>query len=229
MYYVILISKRIIKMTHKLRKPVYGEALVNYSVKLRKDQAEYLKRLRNASEWLRNIIDKEIAVESGGKACEDTITMSKRITALEREIKILWESLEYVRAREIMKRGLEIYERTKAELSKRYEVYDSGNTSYFPLTFNGSRKALEFAAEWTLMAEGEGIYCAGWSTESLLEFLEKNGVIGENISFECAVIIFERIISSYPSEVKICEKYHSLIGELEAQIAQLRHKIIEKP
>ena len=67
------------------RKPKYEENLITFSATLRADQVEYLRKLENASEWLRNAIDEKIVGETDTEHAT-TWQIIKIITLKQKEI-----------------------------------------------------------------------------------------------------------------------------------------------
>jgi cell division protein FtsB len=186
-----------------------------------------LKKLKDAAGLIRTWIDKGIAEEFGKG--EDPVSISKRITALQTEITRLHDSPEYVRARAIRQRGIEYYsEVMKALDSKDYPI---------ALTESG------LSGDWTgcLIKEAEGIYCAGWTRESLAEYLDNNNLIPKkhydddgvahlfyDIPKELAQAIVSKMIEAHPAEVKVAEGYEKQIEALKAEVEALRKKLTEQ-
>ena len=67
------------------RKAKYEENLITFSATLRADQVEYLRKLENASEWLRNAIDEKITSETDTEHAT-TMQLIKIISLKQKEL-----------------------------------------------------------------------------------------------------------------------------------------------
>jgi hypothetical protein len=214
----------VIDVPLKLRKRLYDDVLVNYSLKLRPDQIRDLKKLKDAAGLIRTWIDKGIAEEfSKG---EDPVSVAKQITALETEISMLSDDVEYKRARDTTQRGLEFYLKQRDFIQGNYDAYKRGDQHSPPeLSFRNNSL---FIVNCNMMDESRGYYAPGWTTQSLLDYLANNQIDIDNISVEHAQTIVTKMIDAYPAEVKVLEGYQKRIAQLQEVITALRRKLTEQ-
>jgi hypothetical protein len=210
--------------SRKLRKPLYDEAMVRYSTRLRRDQVKVLQKLDNAAELVRSWIDKGLDNVLGDS---EPILIDRKIKALEDKIEKLKNVPDYVRARVIVEKG-ECYSNSLKDLEpetisvlfdKRALIIFSG-PGYNPST------SVEIL---------DGLCAPGWMMGDLKRYLEENGVINDRNRFndlicvpkEYAVTILTRAINAYPAEVKVAESYNAEIAKLETERQRLRQRIAE--
>jgi len=211
----------------KLRKPLYSEAMVRYSTRLRRDQVKVLQKLDKAAELVRSWIDKGLDDVLGDS---EPILIDRKIKALEDEIKKLQKAPDYVRSRAIVERG-ECYSETLKALEPETsgvsfeKGFDKGTLIIRDPSYDPS----------TSVEVLDGLYAPGWTIGSLKKYLEENGLINAGNKFadnihvpkEHAVIILTCAIKAYPAEVKVAESYNAEIAKLETERQRLRQRIAE--
>ena len=201
-------------MEHKGRKPIYDDPLVIVSLSLRRDQRAYLRKLPNASEWIRGLIDSAIAQETGNAEL-DIIGMSKRISVLEREIRALTESSEYKNSRV----AEEDYEWLKYFREKL-----SNDATYIVSYYKDSALLIIGARRWGFNNSAESII-QGWTRQELEDFLSGKGVDEGEINAEIAIIIIDRILNAMVHVHLIKAAYDAKVTEYKEKIQRLQDKI----
>ena len=73
------------------------ETLVGISVKIRPDQSDYLKAVRNRSEWIRSAIDMKISTDAAGGDEGGAMGKVHRVEALEKKKRLILTSSVYQR------------------------------------------------------------------------------------------------------------------------------------
>lgn len=211
---------------NKLRKPLYGEALINYSLKLRRDQITQLKKLDNAAELVREWIDEKLAEVL--KEGPDAFSLLKKKSFLEKQINQLCNSPEYARARSIQKLGLEYF----ADVASALDL--EGFTLRFSSRYNYGQLIAHLGDKRKKLLDGyEKVYAPGWNAKTLAQYLDANKVPEvddyQDIPIEHARVIINKMLEAYPVEVKVVESYEKEIAKLEAECERLRLKIAEQP
>jgi cell division protein FtsB len=222
-------EKLIRKMkSRKLRKPLYDEAMVRYSTRLRRDQVKVLQKLDNAAELVRSWIDKWLDNVLGDS---EPILIDRKIKALEDEIKKLENVPDYVRSKAIAERG-ECYSAALKALEPETSGVVFDKSSFGERTLIIRDPSYDPSSSVEIL---DGRCAPGWTVGSLQQYLEENGVINGGNRFEDliyvpkehAVIILTRAIEAYPAEVKVAESYNAEIAKLETERQRLRQRIAE--
>lgn len=208
----------------KLRKPLYSEAMVRYSTRLRRDQVKVLQKLDNAAELVRSWIDKGLDNVLGDS---EPILIDRKIKALEDKMEKLQNVPDYLRSKAIVDRGECYSDALKAlEPDDTEAVFDKRSLIIFHGPGYSSSKSIGAL---------DGRCAPGWTIGSIEKYLEENGVIKDRTYFadlifvpkEHAVIILTRAIEAYPAEVKVVESYNAEIAKLETERQRLRQRIAE--
>lgn len=201
----------------KLRKPLYGEAMVTYSTKLRRDQVESLRKISNAAELMRAWVERGLAEEHAEGA--GSFMLARKITALEGEIVKLQNAGEYVKAKIIKDRGLKYYSQI-AKLLDDENYYIKADYNYENLTINKGEQNEELLCRWP------SIYCPGWTWSDLRRYLKDRGIYEwkPSIPRELQLEIVNKMIEAYPSEVQVFERYEAEITKLDTELQRLRQK-----
>jgi hypothetical protein len=202
------------KRMRKGRPTKYDEKLVAYTLNLRSDQVAYLRKLQNASQWLRDLIDERIAAETASVATTDTILMAKQVTAIKFQIKQLTQAQEYVKAKKL------------SEFIDNLTDFRDSNTE---LTFR-------FDAEGAYLYTGAILwqfteYVPGWTREALEALLREHNVNltkGEFIAVpvDAASIILDRMIKACIVEQAILAEFKKRIAELTKRVDDLNQRIM---
>lgn len=210
--------------SRKLRKPLYGEAMVRYSTRLRRDQVKVLQKLDNAAELVRSWIDKGLDNVLGDS---EPILIDRKIKALEDKMEKLQNVPDYVRSKAIVERG-ECYSDTLKALEPddTEAVFDKRSLIIFHGPGYSPSKSIGAL---------DGACAPGWTIGSIEKYLEENGVIKDRAYYadlifvpkEHAAIILTRAIKAYPAEVKVAESYNAEIAKLETERQKLRQRIAE--
>lgn len=213
------------KDVKRARKSKYDEPLVNLSVKLRRDQLEFLKDRENTSEWVRDAIDKQIEAEGGQIGATDIIAMTKRVTFLKQRISQLTKAEEYVKAQQM--------ERITEERIKEYRITLSEDTE-MSLHPNGQlyiQRKDGFPAGGFDLADG---LCPGWALDEMYHFIRLKKVESSfddyhhliyKFPLEIALEILDRVEKNIPLIRKTIEGYERRIVQLQTEIEKLGQKI----
>ena len=210
--------------SRKLRKPLYDEAMVRYSTRLRRDQVKVLQKLDNAAELVRSWIDKGLDNVLGDS---EPILIDRKIKALDDKIEKLQNVSDYVRAKAIVERGECYSEALKALESEDNDVlFDKRSLIIFHGPGYSSSR---------IVGALDGLCAPGWMMGDLKRYLEENEVINDGNRFkdlifvpkEHAAIILTRAIKAYAAEVKVAESYNAEIAKLQTEQQRLRQKMAE--
>jgi len=209
----------------RARKPLYGEAMVTYSTKLRRDQVACLRKISNAAELMRAWVERGLAEEHAEGA--GSFLLARKITALEAEIAKLQSGYGYVRTRDIKEKGLDYYSNVAKLLGT--EDYHLEAKDRDLVLYKGREREIE------LLSDYPRTYCPGWTSGSLRDYLRDHEFpsykIDEGIYIpkELALAIVKEMIEAYPVEVKAFEGYEAEIAKLDTELQRLRQKASGQP
>lgn len=208
--------------SRRLRKPLYDEAMVRYSTRLRTDQVKVLQKLDNAAELVRSWIDKGLDDVLGDS---EPILIGRKIKALEEEIEKLQNAPEYVRAKAIAERCKYYSDALKA-------LAPETTKAFFSL--KGTKLMISRGVVYDPNTSVEILHI-DWMMGGLKRYLEENEIINDETFFEDlifvpkehAAIILTRAIEAHFAEVKVVESHSAEITKLETERERLRQRIAE--
>lgn len=213
------------KEVKRTRKPKYDKPLVNLSVKLRRDQLEFLKDRENTSEWVRDAIDKQIEAEGGQIGATDIIAMTKRVTFLKQRISQLTKAEEYVKAQDMERISREHIEEYRMMLSEGAEMSLHANGQLYIKKEDG------FPVGGFDLADG---LCPGWTLDEMYHFIRLKKVESSSDDYHRTIYkfpleitseILDRVEKNIPLIQKTIESYEQRIAQLQTQIEKLGQKI----
>jgi hypothetical protein len=188
------------------RKSIYGEKLIPFTIKLRRDQVEYLKKLENASEWLRSLIDKEIASRTNIEQATTKSAVVKILMAKQEELNRIINNPFYQEAPTLLKAMKNTIKHLKK--AKTVEV----------------KTTLEWAQGGLFV---DGAYAPCWTDTNI----PKTFIIENNLEFNKPIpkdkipLLTKQLKAHYNLTKTIFEDMRQKVKELRTEIKQLQQKL----
>ena len=204
-----------------------GKYAKKLTVRVTQDQYDFLQRLDNASEWLRNAIDARMFEET-----TDAFAVTRKIEYLEREKERIYNSEEYELAKIAENsKFTELYQNLVVEHSHQevngdppigfgYERSDSGSEIYYRIY------SMEVNAYFP--HGGELI-----TQTDLQDFISENKLeVGYRSESEYDRDVMLKFFEKFKGKIRymraLYSRYTAKLAEIQAEIKSLRQKLIEE-
>lgn len=202
-------------------KPKYGKPLKHFTIRVTEDQYDFLQKLDNASEWLRNAIDSKMFEET-----TDVLAVVRRIEYLEKEKHKIYNSADYKLAKfitdyeQLLLKNLIKKQPEQAEKPPIEFGYDSWETRIICCKVYGLEFSRYFRESEKLITQAD-----------LQDFLNENNLkITSLFGNKWDRKVFLRFLTKVKQKItymrKVYQKYTAKVAEIQTEIGALRQKIM---
>lgn len=184
------------------------------TIRVAQDQYDFLEKLDNASEWMRNAIDNKMFEETS-----DVLAIVRRIQYLEKEKQRIYNSEEYQTAKDMVNVNF-------AELRRNLIGEEREKTGGTPFLFNYENKKITCTFYRSSRLEFIPVLSELVTQTDLQDFINENNLQPlKDYDREVAVKLFKKIEDKLAYMRSVHEKYNRKIAEIQAEINSLKNKM----